>query len=565
METLIQLIDCAATRFPEGAALEGETLEGEAGGPGPVSLSRGDLLRRAAALAACLIEAGIGPDDPVALLAPNRPEWAVGYFGALLTGGVLVPLDMNLKTGELTNIIERSGAAALLTDASRLEDARALVVALAKPVQLFRIDEAGEAEVHPLSRWPGAVREPGDLALISFSSGTTGAPKGVMLTHANIVSNARASSETLPCGEEDVFLSILPLHHMFESTGGLLVPLITGAKVYYLSSLNPRMMADAMRLKGVTVCLMVPALARLMHRRIMTAATEAGGPKAAIFGALLAISRVFLGAGLRLGGVFFPQVKRRLGPRLKYFISGGAALDPMVGRDLLALGIEVIQGYGLTETSPVTHGNRPGRGNRIGTVGPPIAGVEVRIEPVEGAAGGEGEILIRGPGVMKGYFGNPELTGEVLRGGWFHTGDVGRVDRDGYLTICGRSKNVIVTEAGKNIYPEEVEEELARSGLFSAVCVIGKKAPRGGEEVFAVIVLDAVALDPGSGLAEEERHRAVRAEIDRLSAGLSGYKRVSDFIIWPGETLPRTTTLKFKREEIKAALRRMASYGPGDF
>jgi long-chain acyl-CoA synthetase len=277
------------------------------------------------------------------------------------------------------------------------------------------------------------------------------------------------------------------------------------------------------------------------------------------------VSRTFLGAGLRLGGVFFPQVKRRLGPRLRYFISGGAALDPVVGRDLLALGIEVIQGYGLTETSPVTHGNRPGRGNRIGTVGPPIDGVEVRIEPVEGAAGGEGEILIRGPGVMKGYFGNPELTGEVLRGGWFHTGDVGRVDRDGYLTICGRSKNVIVTEAGKNIYPEEVEEELARSDLFSAVCVIGKKAPRGGEEVFAVIVLDAEVLDPGSGLAEEDRPRAVRAEIDHLSTGLSDYKRVSDFVIWPGEALPRTTTLKFKREEIKAALRRMAGFGPGDF
>jgi long-chain acyl-CoA synthetase len=557
METLIQLIDDAAREFPDSVALEGD-VEGE----GHVSLTRTALLRRAAALASRLIAAGVGPDNPVALLAPNRPEWAIAYFAVLLAGGVLIPLDVNLKTGELSNILGRSGAVVLLTDGIKLEDARDLAMALSGPIQLFRIDEPVEAEIHPLTNWPGAGRGADDLAVISFSSGTTGTPKGVMLTHGNIASNARATAAPFPCGEQDVFLSILPLHHMFESTAGLLVPLIKGARVYYLASLNPRVMNEAMAREGITICLMVPALARLMLRRIMAAATEAGGFKTFAFKALFTLSRAALVVGLRLGGTLFPQVRERVAPGLRYFASGGAALDPAIARDLLALGIEIIQGYGLTETSPVTHANRPGKGNRIGTVGPPIEGVEVKITPIESAAVGEGEILIRGPNVMKGYFGNPELTEEVLRDGWLHTGDVGRVGRGGYLTICGRSKNVIVTESGKNIYPEEVEAELARSPMFSAACVIGKKSPRGGEDVFAVVVLDPDTAISGS---ETEREEAVRSELTRLSSALANYKRVSEFIVWPGEEMPRTTTLKFKREDIKDALREMPQYGPGDF
>jgi len=479
-----------------------------------------------------------------------------------LAGGVLVPLDVNLKEGELLNILERSKAVALLADSSQRGRGAALLERLRGEVRLIRFDEIEGAGAPRPDQLPGAARRPDDLALISFSSGTTGVPKGVMLTHGNIASNAQVALDSFLCGPGDVFLSVLPLHHMFESTGGLLIPLATGARVHYLASLNPRVLAEAMQQEEVTICLMVPALARLIHKRILGAALSAGGLRAAIFRLLFSLSRGALRAGLRLGGVLFPQVRRRLGPRLRYFVSGGAALDSEVGRDLLALGIEVIQGYGLTETSPVTHVNRPGRGNRIGTVGPPVPGVEVRIEPVEGAAEGEGEILIRGPNVMKGYFDNPGLTAEVLRGGWFHTGDIGRADRDGYLTICGRVKNVIVAESGKNIYPEEVEEELAKGSIFKEACVLGKKTRRGGEEVFAVVVLDPEGALPEG---EAERRDLAEAELRRLCAGLADYKKVSGFFLWPGDALPRTTTLKHKREEIKAALRRMPGVGPEDF
>lgn len=558
MDTLIGLLQEARAKSPDAIALEGD-VEGR----GRVALTRAQLGERAAALARELMGAGVKPGDLVALLGANQPEWAVGYFGALLAGGVLVPLDVSLKEGELANILAKAAPVCLLADARQRERAGALAGDLSPACRVLRfdaVDEAGAAP--PLDALPGARRAPEDLALISFSSGTTGVPKGVMLSHGNIASNVRAVLGPFRAGADDVFLSILPLHHMFESTGGLLIPLAAGARVHYLSSLNPRLIADAMQNEGVTICLMVPALARLIHKRIMSAAESLRGARKVIFNALFGVSGVCLSLGWRVGRFLFPQVKKRLGENLRYFVSGGAALDPQVARDLLVLGVEVIQGYGLTETAPITHANPPGASNRIGTVGPPIPGVEARIEPVEGADAGEGEILIRGPNVMQGYFGSPEMTAEVLRDGWFHTGDIGRADAEGYLTICGRSKNVIVSESGKNIYPEEVEEQLLKSEAFQEVCVLGKKTPRGGEEVFAVVVLDPEADLPEGG---EARAGLVDSELRRWSAHLADYKRVAGFFLWPDAELPRTTTRKHKREEVKAALRARPEFSSGDF
>ena len=558
MDTLIDLLKETTAKFPDSVALEGD-VEGR----GRVRLTRKQLCGKAATLARELMDAGVKPGDFVALLAPNQPEWGVGYFGVLLAGGVLVPLDVNLREGELANILEKARPVCLVTDASEQERANALVGGLASNCAVLRIDVEREVDsVSSLDALPGAERGPGDLALVSFSSGTTGTPKGVMLSHGNITSNVCAVLEPFFAGEDDVFLSILPLHHMFESTGGFLIPLAAGARVHYLSSLNPRLLVEAMQNEGITICLMVPALARLIHKRIMSNVDTLSGAKKLVFNMLFGISGVCLSMGLRVGQLLFSQVKKNLGPNLRYFASGGAALDPKIARDLLILGLEVLQGYGLTETSPVTHANPPGAPNRIGTVGPPIPGVEARIVPVEGADEGEGEILIRGPNVMQGYFENPELTAEVLRDGWFHTGDIGRLGADGYLTICGRSKNVIVSEAGKNIYPEEVEEQLLESNWIQDVCVIGRKTSRGGEEVFAVVV-----LDPEADLPQEDEERADLAdsELKRFSAHLADYKRVAGFFLWPEEELPKTTTRKHKREDIKAILREQAEFSVDDF
>jgi long-chain acyl-CoA synthetase len=557
MNTLIDLLDEAVSRFPDTVALEGD-IEGL----GRVRLTRTDLRDRAAFLAHQLIHSGMEPGDKVALLSPNRPEWAVGYFGILLAGGVIVPLDVNLKEAELENIVRRSASVALVTDESERGRAAGFAPRRHETKMLYPLDAHGEVKAASTDECPGVKCGPEDLALISFSSGTTGTPKGVMLSHGNIASNVEASLKSLSCGPEDVFLSILPLSHMFESTGGLLCPLLSGARVHYLLSLNPRLIADAMQREGITVCLMVPALARLIHKRIFGEANSLGGIKRSLFRTLFSVSKWAFGKGVYVGRFLFPQVRRKLSPHLRYFITGGAALNPRVARDLISLGIDVVQGYGLTETSPVTHANHPGRKNRIGTVGPPVSGVEARIEPVEGGQEGEGEILVRGPNVMQGYFENPELTAEVIREGWFHTGDIGRLDADGYLAISGRVKNVIVHESGKNVYPEEVEEELAKSDLFKEACVIGRKTQRGGEDVFAVLVLDPETSFPET---EEGRHEAAAAELELLCSVLADYKRVRGFYIWPGEELPRTTTLKHKREDIKTDLRRVAGFGPADF
>lgn len=559
MDTLYHLLEEAAARFPSAIALQGDREGG-----GRAAYTRPELRARAAALARALLEGGVKPGDPVALLSPNRPEWAAGYFGAALAGAVLVPLDVNLKEGELLNVLRRSGARALVTDGAERERGAALLSSLGGGCPHLRLDEPPALPPPQPEDLPGASRREDDLALLSFSSGTTGVPKGVMLTHRNIVSNVRAVMRPFICGPGDVFLSVLPLHHMFESTAGLLLPIATGATVHYLVSLNPRVLAETMRREEVSICLMVPALLRLMHKRILGTAYSTGGVKGLLFRLLFPLSRALAKAGVRAGGTIFPQARRALSPRLRYLVSGGAALDPQVGWDLLALGIEVIQGYGLTETAPITHANRPGRGNHIGTVGPPIPGVEARLEPVPGGAPGEGEVWIRGPNVMQGYFGNPALTAEVLKDGWFRTGDIGRVDGEGYLTICGRAKNVVVLESGKNVYPEEVEEELAKSALFKEACVIGRRAGR-AEEVFAVVVVDPEAPAFQGPKGAEERRREAEREVARLCAGLADYKRVSGVYLWPGDALPRTTTLKHKREEIKEALRRAPGYGPEDF
>lgn len=558
MNTLIDLLNESIEKFPDSVALEGD-VEGR----GRLTLTRKELCGKAAALARDLMDAGVKPGDFVSLLAPNQPEWGVGYFGVLLAGGVLVPLDVNLKEGELANILENARPVCLVTDASEQERANSLANGLESNCAVLRFDEGREIDPDvSLDALPGAERGPDELALVSFSSGTTGTPKGVMLSHGNITSNVRAVLEPIIAKEDDVFLSILPLHHMFESTGGFLIPLGAGARVHYLSSINPRLLVEAMQKEGITICLMVPALARLIHKRIMSNVESLSGAKKLVFKTLFGISGACLSMGFRVGHILFAQVKKNLGPNLRYFASGGAALDPKIARDLLTLGIEVLQGYGLTETSPVTHLTPPGAPNRIGTVGPPIPGVEARTVPVEGADEGEGEVLIRGPNVMQGYFENPELTAEVLRDGWFHTGDIGRLDSDGYLTICGRSKNVIVSEAGKNIYPEEVEEQLLESEWFQDVCVIGRKTPRGGEEVFAVVV-----LDPETELPQEDEKRAALAdsELKRLSAQLADYKRVAGFFLWPEDELPRTTTRKHKREDIKAILRDRPEFSMDDF
>tara|TARA_A100001037_G_scaffold306564_1_gene352766 strand:- start:35253 stop:36923 length:1671 start_codon:yes stop_codon:yes gene_type:complete len=556
MQTLLELFLNSVKKFPKEIAVSSSNSAGK-----EIKLNRTQILHSSLLLAERLKEMGLEEGQTVAIFSSNRPEWSVGFFGILFAGGVIVPLDINLSDKEISNILNRSLTKFILTDEVQNERIQELQRILGKSLVALSLESFCSLKNCVPSNLVGRDAKPDDLAIISFSSGTTGIPKGVMLTHGNIASNVNAVLEIFDCGAKDIFLSILPLHHMFESTAGFLLPIVSGARIHYLSSLNPRVLKESMLEEKITICLMVPAVVRLIHKRIFGEVSNLPLFKRTLFWILFFTSRFLLFRFcLRLGDKIFPKIRNSLSPNLRYLVSGGAPLNSDISIDMLSLGIEVIQGYGLTETSPVTNANLPGIKRYFDTVGPPIPGVKVRVESLDSNKENEGEIWIKGPNVMSGYYKNDKLNEQVFYKDWFKTGDIGRFDKKGNLIICGRIKNVIINEMGKNIYPEEIEEELLKNGFFKEVCVIGKKTRTGSEEVFAVVV-----LDEEQQFETPEKSEHVRNEINRTLVNLADYKKVIDFFIWPQDSLPKTTTLKNKREDLKVELIKKYGFLNSDF
>jgi long-chain acyl-CoA synthetase len=341
---------------------------------------------------------------------------------------------------------------------------------------------------------------------------------------------------------EDRLVSVLPLHHAFELTAGLLAPLSVGASITYLETLSSETIVAALRETRATVLLGVPRLFELMLEGIHRQVARLSAGRSVALGALSGASRAFRALGLSAGRSLSP-LHARFGGCLRAFVSGGSPLPPEVLEGFRELGFTIVEGYGLTETAPVVAVN-PLDGARAGSVGKPLPGVEVRIHAP--AEDGVGEIVVRGPNVMSGYYRDPEATARVLRAGWFHTGDLGRFDADSYLYLTGRLKDLIVTSSGKNVYPEEVEVELKDLPGVKESCVVGVRARSGGgEEVHLVVVLE--------GDDTEAAHAAVRAEVARRGARLSSHQRVQRVHFWTAE-LPKTALLKVKRGAVKARL-----------
>ncbi len=540
-ETLIEIFEFSTREYSDRVASEREV-----GGSGLRSFTYEEFGRRSRGVAQKLLDLGVRPGSRVGILSDNRPEWGIAFFGVLLAGGVVVPLDIRLKPAEIANILERSemhtcvvGQEALET----LEEARTSAPVLE---HFFLMDSPDFGLLAKEDALPVTLNDPSSVAVISFSSGTTGTPKGVMLSHRNLASNITSVLELCIFDTEATLLSILPMHHAFELTAGFLTPFAKGVKVSYLDAVSPKAISLALAERNITICLVVPALLRLFHKNIFSQVKRESGAKRFVFKLLFGISLIGLGMGLRLGKIIFGSLRKRFGENFRFFVSGGAALDPKVQRDLMALGLETLQGYGLTEASPITNVNPPKR-NKIGTVGPAVPGVEVKLRAIEGGVPGEGEVLIRGPNIMLGYYENPMATAEVLSDGWLCTGDIGRLDADGYLSICGRSKNVIISEDGKNIYPEEIENELSKSAYFKEICILGRPSGSGGEDIYAVIVPnEEILVEEGeTGRVEE----IIAREVKEVSSRLADYKRIRDYTILE-EDLPKTTTLKVKRQNL---------------
>ncbi|BDG06967.1 AMP-binding protein [Anaeromyxobacter paludicola] len=541
---LLELLDAACDAWPRRVALRMSGAEKE-------RFTFGELRAFAEQTARHLAAQGVAKGDRVLLACENRPEWAAAWFGIVRAGAVAVPVDAALTRAELETLAQAASARlALLSEevSARLDAPAALGPARAVPLAAA----LGGAD-HPLP--PRAV-SPDDAASLIFTSGTTGAPKGVLLSHRNFTALVTRLAGIFDVGPGDGLLSVLPLHHTFEFACGLLTPLSRGAEVEYLDELTADTLGDALASGRVTAMIGVPALWSMLHRRITQELTARPGLAAeAARGLMKANAALRDELGVNLGKLLFWPVHHRLGGRLRILVSGGSALQPEVQRAFHELGFDLYEGYGLTEAAPVLAVSRPEDGARAGSVGRPLPGVELRIDAPD--ADGVGEVLARGPNVMLGYFrrgaDEPEvdraLTAEVLEDGWLRTGDLGRLEPDGRLTLVGRKKDVIIDADGKNVHPDEVEELYRADGLLKELSVVG--LPDGGGEKVALL-----AVPEYEGRDRDEVRRRVEAHLRQVSARLPFPKRVK---VWHlvDEPLPRTSTRKVKRREVQAILRRL--------
>jgi long-chain acyl-CoA synthetase len=525
------------------------------------SVTFSELSARTAKLSSYLLNAGeIKPGDKIAILSESCPEWAVTFFAAVRSGATIVPLDIKLTEHELTSILSDCRPVMLFSDSKHAELASKLPQKIDSIKHVYFLD-AGKGdqplktidELVPVQTVKAIERSTDEVALIVYTSGTTGNPKGVMTTFGNLLFQVSRFEALVGLGGHDNFLSILPLNHLFELTGGFLGVLNAGGTVVFCHSLFPQEIIRTMREEKITGMIAVPLFFKSLKGGIEREIKKRGEGELERFHAGLEKAAAL---PLEQRRKLFAPVLESLGGQLRVLVSGGAPLDPEVAVFFENLGIPMIQGYGLTETSPVISANSLDA-NRIGSVGRAIPGVEVKLEK-KTATDTEGEIITKGPHIMKGYYRREDLTNEVIDSdGWFHTGDIGHIDDDGFIFITGRIKNMIVLGGGKKIFPEEVETCLAQCADFKETCVIGYTPKKGGfkegtEDVFAVVV-------PSDALAEKYKDdaaalaKAVQTEVNQWSEQLASYKRPAKIVVRLQE-FEKTATRKIKRNLVKSWL-----------
>ena len=479
-----------------------------------------DLAETVPRAARVLAEAGVGEGDRVILWAVNRPEWGIAFFAIAHLGAASVPLDVRHTVDFGRKIAGQTGAK--LVVASRQTETSARELGL--PIVWIESLPDSARRAKPVEPAPvtGAT-----LAEIVFTSGTTGEPKGAMLSHGNLIANATAMAQVMPFGEKDRLLSVLPLSHLYEQVLGLILPLTVGASVVYPVSRQPAVLIRTFRDFKVSVLLIVPQGLRLLDAAIERRVDQAD--RRATFERLHAIARRVPKPFKRL---LFRSVLSQFGGRLHTIGVGASALDVDVATRWTEMGVDMLQGYGATEMGPVISFTRPHR-NVLGTVGEPIPGVEVRIAE-------DGEILATGPGRFAGYWKNPEATAAAIDAdGWYHTGDLGAFTKDGMLTFRGRKKDMLALPDGQKVYAEDVENALKEDVRVRDAAVVGW--PLGpGLKVHAVLLLDDSEV-------EDEIIAAANLR-------LAPHQQIRGSTVWPDEDLPRTTTLKVRKPDILARL-----------
>ncbi|HTL48602.1 MAG TPA: long-chain fatty acid--CoA ligase [Verrucomicrobiae bacterium] len=529
------------------------------------------------AAAFALHAASVRRGDRVGILSENRPEWTVADLGILSLGAVTVPIYPTSSCKDIRYILENAGIEVLFVSTqeqqARIQEALSGYQAL-RMLVLFDgpgfdgFLKKGEEEK---KRSPDTVRQeidktsPEDLATLIYTSGTTGPPKGVMLTHRNFVANYLGASEVIEVREDDVALSFLPLSHVFERLAGYYFMIFHGAAIAYAESMQS--VPDDMMKVRPTIAASVPRLYEKMHARIMEKIEHASPLRKALFAWAVKTGREYAAVNLRkkqpspalkfkrgiAALLVFNKLRGKLGGRIRFFISGGAPLSKELAEFFYAAGVVILEGYGLTETSPVIAVNCP-NALKLGTVGKPLPNVEVKIAE-------DGEILTKGPCVMKGYYKNPEATRQVFDGDWFRTGDIGEIDAEGFLKITDRKKDIIVTSGGKNISPQNIENTLTADRIFLQAVVVGDKR----NYLVALIVPNRTEFEGHAAALGLQRPWAellkdpqilqwAEEHIKAKTANLARYEQIKyftllekDLTVEGGELTP---TLKIKRKAV---------------
>ena len=533
---LLERLSCWAMKQGDLPALAGPA-QGAAG-----TITYQSLWQRSDANARQWLLGGLQAGATIAILAESCSCWGLALISCWRAGAIVAPMDTSLGSEDLLRHLTSIRPQILIVSPAFAARARHLASALPHPMQVVLLDELAsipatgshDAQVPTLARFPDT--EP---ALIIHTSGSVGNPKGVVLTHGNLRFQLEAGTQAFRTDSQTVAVSILPLHHVFELTVGLLGVLYIGGRVQYCPSLLPAEIQATLRRERPTAMVMVPMVLVLIRDGILRTLQSSPGLRSRLFHRLRELSRWLPSFALRRA--LFKPLHTAFGGQLRFFICGGAPLSSDVRQFFEDIGIAVYQGYGLTECSPIVTTNSP-EANRPGSVGRPLPGVELRCI---GSSGGSGEIQTRGPHVMRGYLGQPTLTAEVLDNeGWLHTGDLGHIDADGFLYVAGRLDDLIVLDNGKKVYPEELEPTLTLPSSLGEIAVLGATRKSGARTPSREVCLVVVPAAPDTG-------NQIHLKLRELAQGLAAYKRPTR-ILMRKDALPRTAAGKLRRQELQA-------------
>ena len=505
-------------------------------------------------------------DKRIAVISENRYEWELAYLSIVAGTGVVVPLDKALPDNEIESLILRSRVEAIFYSSKYENIMNQLREKKNTNLKYFismdleenengiysqkKLVEKGKKLIEDGNNtYLDAKIDAEKMGIMLFTSGTTAMSKAVMLSHKNIVTNIMDIVKAFDLNEEDILLSFLPLHHVFECTVGFLYPLSIGACICFCEGVKH--IADNIKEFGITIMISVPAVFDIIYRKVMKSIEKKGKLPTVKKG--IKISQLLLKFKIDVRQKLFHEIHENVGKDLKLVVTGGAALDPETEKGFSELGFDLVQGYGLTETSPVIAAETPSC-RRLGSIGKKFDSVEVKIDNPD--EDGIGELMAKGPSVMLGYYENEEATKEALEpDGWFHTGDLARIDKDGFIFICGRKKSVIVLNNGKNVFPEEIETLLNKVEGIKESFVYEKKEDDGDVKVCVKIVYDKDLIKELYNIdGEEDIRKFLWEKVKEVNKLMPKYKYVREMIITEDELI-KTTTLKIKRhEEMKKIL-----------